>query len=148
MADPLSIAVGITSLIGVSLKLSHGLKDVCAKFQRAPQTISSLYRECSNTSTGLVTLNRLLQSRANVLVSAQESNQDFLACFDLTIVNMAQTFSVLDDQFHKLSGGDDSLGKLSLRMRFMWIDGELNTLMQELRDQRSALVFLIECIQL
>lgn len=64
--------------------------------------------------------------------------------------NMAQTFSVLDIELEKLTGVGDPPDRLGItaRMRFMWIEDDLKGLIQEIRDQRDALGFLMDCVQL
>jgi hypothetical protein len=66
------------------------------------------------------------------------------------MINMAQTFSILDAELERLTGVGDPPDRLSItaRLRFMWIEDDLKGLIQEIRDQRDALSFLINCVHL
>jgi hypothetical protein len=148
--DPLSVSTTVASLIGISFKLAKSLNDLRAKFQRTQRTVSSLCGECSITTAGLSLLQELMLTRSDIFGSSIQSRQDLLQCFSATMFNMAQTFSVLDIELEKLTGVGDPPDRLGItaRMRFMWIEDDLKGLIQEIRDQRDALGFLMDCVQL
>ncbi|KAK3386051.1 ankyrin repeat-containing domain protein [Podospora didyma] len=150
MADPISIATGVLSLVSASFKITESLRTLKSKFQHVPQTVAGLATEFQATSIGLSQLRRFLDSRQHVF-SASDANEVervyLLQCLDATTFDMAKTFSAVDAELTKLNR-DDARQSIALRMRFMWVEGDLNAYMTQIRDQRSSLVFLMQSIQL
>ncbi|KAK1766526.1 ankyrin-1 [Phialemonium atrogriseum] len=140
MCDPLSIATGTASLLAASLKLSHGLIVLRSRFQKVPETVSGLCNELQLTSIGL-----------DALTSASSNDQarrNLLQCVEATTVSMAKSFSVLDTEIAKLNKDDPAESQsVAWRLRFMWVESDLNGLMVQVRDQRSSLSFLMQVVQ-
>ncbi len=151
MADPLSITAGVVSLVAAAWKISGNLRALQTKFQRVPQTVSGLVTEFQATAVGLGQLNELLQAKGDVLKIGPAGTEEvdrtpLLQCFDAMMVDMAQTFSLLNMELAKLDRGEARL--LALRMRFLWVESDLVEYTTRIRDQRSSLLFLMQSIQL
>ncbi len=152
MCEPLSIATGVASLFAASIKLTHSLIALKLRFERAPETVQQLCNEFQVTSVGLGELENLLRSGHNALSSTSQSGQakqHTLQCVDATTISMARSFAMLGSELEKLKR-DEASGtrSISWRMRFMWVEKDLNVIMMQVRDQRSSLSFLMQIIQL
>lgn len=149
--DPLSIATATASLLAASFKLSHGLIVLRSKFERVPETVSNLCSELQLTSVGLNGLQNLLRSRPEALTSTAQDDptrHHLLQCVDATTVSMAKSFSVLDTEIGKLNKDESAESRsIAWRLRFMWVESDLGTLMTQVRDQRSSLNFLMQVVQ-
>ena len=69
-----------------------------------------------------------------------------LESFEAVTVTMARAFSLVDSELGKLSK-DDARQTIAFRLRFMWVESDLNEMMSQIRDQRDALLFLIQLVQ-
>ena len=151
MCEPLSIAAGVASVFAASLKLTHSLLSLRTEFQRVPDTITQLCNEFHLTSVGLGELEQMLRSNQQALTVASQSDkakQHLLQCVDATTVAMARSFTLLDAELEKLRPSEGSGARSrTLRMKFMWMKEDLNTLMGQVRDQRSSLGFLMQVVQ-
>ncbi|KXX79231.1 Ankyrin-1 [Madurella mycetomatis] len=148
MADPLSIATGVAALVAAAWNVSNNLRDLRAKFQRVPETVSGLVAEFQATHIGLGQLNSLLRSRQTAFLGSNGTaaeHQHLLQSIDLITVEMARIFSLINTELTKLTKDDARL--LTLRLRFLWAESDLNGYMVQMRDQRSSLVFLMQFIQ-
>jgi hypothetical protein len=149
MADPLSIMTAAASLFAASLKLSRSLILLRSRFQKVPETVSGLSNEIQLTSLGLGELESLLRSRQDVLASGSQNSRvrhNMLKCIEATTVSMAKSFSLLDAELGKLArDGKESKG-ISWRLRFMWVESDLDGIMVQVRDQRSSLSFLMQLV--
>lgn len=67
MADPLSIAAGVGSLVTVCIKLSHGLHVLAGKYKAAQSVLSTLSVECSVTNTALSQIQQALVLKPDIL---------------------------------------------------------------------------------
>ena len=150
MSDPFSIAAGAVSLVAASWKISNNLRNLQTKFERVPQTVSALIAEFQATTAGLSQLNRLLEARQHDLLGGNAADEaervHLLQCLDAMTFDMARTFSLIDAELAKLTKGEAR--PLSLRLRFLWVESDLNGYMAQIRDQRSSLIFLMQSIQL
>jgi hypothetical protein len=150
MCEPLSILATSASLFAASLKLSHSLILLRSRFQRVPETVSSLVNEMQLTSLGLGELESLLRSRHDVLASASRDDavrQHMLQCVEAVTVSMAKSFSLLDGELGKLvREGEEERRGVSWRLKFMWVESDLDEIMAQVRDQRSSLGFLMQLV--
>lgn len=151
MADPLSITASVVSLAAAAWKMSDNLRNLQSRFHRAPQTVSGLAAEFQATTAGLGQLSRFLESRQSAFLPGHAhadaaERLHLLQCLDAVIFDMARTFSLVDAELAKLSKDDASL--FALRLRFLWVEGDLTAYMTQIRDQRSSLVFIMQSIQL
>ncbi|KAK1749808.1 ankyrin-1 [Echria macrotheca] len=147
MSDPLSITAAVFSLAAASWKIGSNLKVLRNKFQRAPETMSGLVTEFDATTAGLGQLQALFRTTDILRTEAGEDARNHaMQCLDAIIVDMAQTFSRLNVELDKLGKGETLT--LALRMRFLFVESDLVEYMTRIRDQRSALSFVLHSIQM
>ncbi|GAB1318562.1 Ankyrin-1 [Madurella fahalii] len=149
MLDPISLATGVTALVAAAWNISISVRNLQTKFQRVPETVSGLAAEFRATAAGLGQLDRLLRSRPTALLGSDGTvaeHHHLLQCLDAVTFEMARTFSLIDVELTKLTKDDARL--LALRLRFLWVESDLNGYMAQIRDQRSSLVFLMQFIQM
>lgn len=151
MCEPLSIIAGVASLVTVCVKISQGLSTLKDKFQFAQRTIALLGSECSATCMGLSQLHSAFQNRPEILNTFGHSREELIICFDMVTWGIADTFSSLDTELTRLniemSKGGNRLGFLR-KGRYLWNEDRVQSLAQQIREQRSSLSFLLQGIQL
>lgn len=150
MADPISITAGILSILKGSVTIIQSLNTLKEKFDFSHLTIASLSAECSTTSMGLSQLQSALQADLNLLVTLSHSQEELTTCFEMAIWSIATVFSLLDDEVTKLNKKSSAETKIPFRnkVRSLWIEDLLKERAQQIRDQRSSLEFLLDCVKL
>ena len=149
MAEPLSIIVGLASLISVCLKVSRGVKTVAEKYQAVNNTLSALSVECSVTSAALSQIEQMLAAKqASHLIVSQDRSEIRLV-LELALSGCAATFAVLDQELNKFERSRPSGNRLGFKTRtkYLWNEDTLKEVLQQMRDQRSSINFLIDVIQ-
>jgi hypothetical protein len=110
--------------------------------------VSTLCNEVQLTSLGLGELESLLRSRPDVLSRDDGVRQHLLQCVEATNVSMAKSFSALDTELGKLRRDvNDEARGISWRLRFMWVESDLMSVMAQVRDQRNSLGYLMQLVQ-
>jgi len=148
--DPLSIAGGVLSLVSSGFKISRSLNTLRNKYKSAPATLSALSVECSVTCAALYQIQDLLTSRPEFLTSQSDSRSMLTDMFELALLGCAATFSVLDEELTKVEyDGKKGVFKVGFksRLKLIWNEDTLKELLQQMRDQRSSIGFLIETVQ-
>ena len=92
----------------------------------------------------------MLVSRKAVFTMGDDDDANrlfLLESFEAVTVTMAKVFSLVDSELAKLNK-NDSRQTLAFRIRFMWVESDLNEMMSQIRDQRDSLLFLIQFVQM
>jgi hypothetical protein len=116
IADPISIAASIGSLLSVCLKLSQSLNTLHGKYKSASLGVSSLSAECSVTFTAL----RLLSERPDILSSRATPQSELTVCFESAMLGVTATLSVLDNELARLTG-KSSLGSFGFKLKARYL---------------------------
>jgi hypothetical protein len=149
MVDPISVVSGIAGVATGCTKIVQSLNTLKDKFKFAEQTIASLSTECFITSVGLSQLQSALQNSPDLLITLSNSQDELTTCFEMGIWCIAKMFSLLHDDVSKLNEKSHMGYKLSFgtKARYMLIEDSLKERLQQIRDQRSSLHFLLECVK-
>jgi hypothetical protein len=139
MADPVSIS----TLVSACVFLGTRLKQLSDSYRSAPQTIQSLCAECNNTIVVLNHTRRLLKDKPQ-LFSENGGSQDVKQCFESAVKGIEEIVHTLREE---LSSYDAIESSFRARARFAFDDEKLKGLLQTLKDQRTSVDFLINCIQ-
>ncbi|PNP74669.1 hypothetical protein FNYG_12005 [Fusarium nygamai] len=144
MADPLSMIVTI----------SNQAAQLKQRFSGAPAAVQGLIIDCTSTAAVLQRLEALVERRPQLLAGGGNGATPGLngsldvvidgihssinaVGYELTLVG-----SSLDDSSVNLGGG---MSKRE-RAKFMWKEDVFKELMLDIREQRSSLTFLIDCV--
>ena len=137
-------------MVSSAYKISRSLHALRNKYKSAPAALAAISAECSVTCAALYQIQQLLSAHPEFVSSESDSRSDLRDLFELAILGCAATFSVLDEELTKLEYDAKQTGfrvGFKSRVKMMWNEDTLKELLQQMRDQRSSIGFLIETVQ-
>jgi len=145
MLEPVSVLTTVTTLIGVSYRLTTGVNALVNRYQQANLTLTTLATECSTTQIALTNIERFLRARPDFLSHGVVAR----GCLQTSIGTWASIFSVLDSELARINRGTPSIPRINIRgrMRFLLNEDRLKEISNQLRDLRSSIGFLLESAQ-
>jgi len=145
--DPLSITAACSSLAFALVRNGRALTTVFEKYQNAQHSIFMIQTECTVLAAALSQLESTITGNKGARLSKYPSS--VVEAIDLSLTGCSLTLSVLEKEVTKLIENAvevaSRMGK-SDRAKYVWKEGSMNELLQQLRGQSSALTFLLKAL--
>ena len=148
MLDPLSITSATASLVFTIVKAGNDLATVLGEYQNAPRHVLLMSTECTVLAAGLSQV-QMLFSSGKITSHARDLPSSLLETLNLSLVGCTLVLSVLTKEIDNLTAGnasDDTTIKKSKRIRYLWNEGTMKDLLDQLRGQSAALEFLLKAL--
>ena len=147
--DPLSIAAGVTSLLGACAAVTRSLNDLRGKYSRSDSTFTAISTECTIISSTLSHVARIAKhdfSNFSDRLAADGAElhgafQEAIDCCDVTLVALSDTLNKCGRQ------GSQGLLSWKGKARLLWSEQELRDRLQTLRSLNVAMSALLSAIQ-
>ena len=151
MADPLSLVATILSLVTGCGKVTAVLRDLKQSYSDAPSVLQALAVDCTTTTVVLQRLEHVLRSNPQLLAAPSRGTQNLKSSFETLVQDISNSIHRLGQEVGHIAivAKDGSVDMSnSSRAKFMWKEEFLRSSLQEIREYRSALSFLLDCIQM
>ena len=147
--DPLTICATIASLVktcGTAVAACSGL---LGKYKNAPEILGSIRTECTTIRTTLSYIDWLVKQDTELLSSQLKAHSPLAETFDVALTGCAFTFSLLDVELQKLydRGRDHDGYKWQDRMKYVWDEDRVRTILDHMRGLQSAANFVLTALQ-
>ena len=152
MAEAIGLVASILGIVDVCTKIGAQIRDIQRSFVGAPAAIQSLAVDCVATATVLRRLQHLLRSRPQLFnPRAHNGTQDLASSFDALVKGLHGSVQILAEEvsrIYRTSKVMDGKGGLTstAKAQYVWKESLLKELHGEIREQRSSLCFLLDCI--
>ncbi|CAM1510523.1 Fc.00g008580.m01.CDS01 [Cosmosporella sp. VM-42] len=151
MADPLSLVGAIFALIGSTTKVVQELRTLKQSYSGAPTVLQLLAIDCTTTGAVLQRLEHVLRNRPQLLSPAAQGIPDLRISFETLVEGIEDSIHKLGRDVQKIAksarDGDYEMSSTS-KAKFLWKEEEFKASLQEIRDQRASLSFLLDCLQM
>jgi len=149
--DPLSITTSVMSVTTSCVKTTKAIRDLREKYKHAQATLAALCAESTLICASLSQIQSLILGRPDVVKSQLKERPQLVTTFDIAITGCMVVFAVLDDEVQKLAAhglqpGQD-LGWAN-KAKYVWKEGFMRDLLQQIRGQQSGLTLLMQAIQM
>ncbi|WPH04577.1 Hypothetical protein R9X50_00746900 [Acrodontium crateriforme] len=147
--DPLSIAVGVSSLLGACAAVTRALQEAKGKYARSENTILAVLVECNIISSTLAQVRQILQSKSTPFtelwasddVQLHQTFHSAMESCDVTLVALSDLLQKCNQQ--NSGGGLSWKGKTKL----FFSDQEMHERLETLRSLNVAMAALLSAIQ-
>jgi chromosome condensin MukBEF ATPase and DNA-binding subunit MukB len=119
--------------------IAKKIKSLYGSFDNARNTLESISTECQTTATMLISIQNLLQEKPALFAR----NQGVMESFESSVKQCSQVVVKLDKELSTFGG----FGGIGDRARFVISEEDLKDMLSKLRDQRSVVNFVINCLQ-
>jgi hypothetical protein len=145
--DPLTLASGITSLIGTATKLINSFNSIRSKYSIAEHVLPAIVAECRLVKLGLTKMQRLLD--ANNLRFRE--NEDVLGVLEYSLAGCSSLLLALSDELHDIGIAEENAGQSNItrktKFKAIWNEISMKELLTQLRAQHSGLTFVLNILQ-
>lgn len=111
MADPLSIAVSVSSLVGVGLRLSTGLYHICETISSAQDDIEDIASDLTSFVVVIDELGKIFAAPGRLYSDTLESN----------LLNIIKKCRHVFRQINRMIEKTVSAAKMKLQSKFAWV---------------------------
>ena len=152
--DPITITSTILTIASKCITITKALNEVRDKFAFASLTIIAICTESSICSSALFKLQMLLVQQQSTDISnglQQLLGQPlFLTSCDAALTGCTAVLSCLDSELDNLREAVEQGSDLSWlqKAKAVWKEETMQTLLQQLRGQITALNLLLQCTQM
>ena len=153
MADPLSLIATIVALVETCAHVVQKVTDLKRAFSGAPAALHSLAVDCTTTAAVLQRLESLIRQRPQILVGTGGGNgpAGLRDSFELLVQGIRGTIGLVGEEVQRIlnTSRDGEAGKAmsaTTKAKFVWKETLLKDLLREVREQRSSLSFLLDCV--
>jgi hypothetical protein len=143
--DPLTIAASASTLGFAAVKAVIGLCDLRERYKTAGTMIASISSECTVLHLALTQIQRL--ALADFFRDRLASQPELRDSFELALLSCMQTFSALEDEIRQLSPKQEGKDDQFQRLKYLWNEGTMREVLQQLRSQQTAINMLLTAIQ-
>jgi hypothetical protein len=153
MADPISMAASIAPIIVTCYRAAKGLHNLQQRYQNASLTIKSMRSESVTIGAALGQLESYLQENASPLKTRLHTEPQLMEQFNTSLTGCEDLFSRIDRDIGKVLGkttleaNAQSLGWRA-KAKLFWKEDDLKNLLQAIRGQQMALLFLLFVIRM
>jgi hypothetical protein len=148
--DPASLTASILSIIVASVRTAFRLNSLHDRYRHAGAIIVAICAESEAIHCFLVQIYKLLSTEE---VSTRLENAGLRNTLETTLLACTLVYSCLDQEVAKLKlgemgqGGEQPRVGFRGRTRFLWSENIMRELMESFRAQRSAIMSLLQCLQ-
>ena len=144
--DALSITVSVVSLVTTSARVATYCNSLIGKYKNAPQILSSVRTEVAATKAALSYVYMLMNRDSPV---TNWSEGPLAESLDVALTGCTITFSLLDVELQKLYNASNADGCYSWnnKLRFMWDEGTMRSLLDQMRGIRDAVNLVLTALQ-
>jgi hypothetical protein len=153
MPDPLSITIGVVSLVAQSIKAVQTIQTYVSKYKIANLSIAAMCTECSTIRVALLQIQDLLtQSKFSLQADVEDSFAAYVLEeeYERVLSACSLTFSILNERLTKLNlQSFDKNYESSFKSKFnaVWNEDEMNLLRQNIQGQAVAINLLLSAFQ-
>ena len=150
MPDPLSIATGVLSIVGNSIKAIQTIDGYASKYANADVDIAALRNECATVRLALLQI-QLVQSRPRVETRTNGAiSAEIREDYDNVLGSCATIFSVLHERLKSFNL--QALQKVNkatagAKLKYTWNEQQIEILRTNIRGLVSALSLLLTALQ-
>ena len=147
--DPFTICMTVAGLLkscGTAVTTCNGLLD---RYKNAPVILISIRAECTTIETALSYVDWLVKRDLDHFSSQLHAHTPLAETFDVALTGCAFTFSLLDMELKKLCerGKDQDGYNWKDRMRFMWDEDRVKTILDHMRGLQGAANLVLTALQ-
>ncbi|KAK1832426.1 ankyrin repeat-containing domain protein [Podospora conica] len=150
MADPLSFVAAIVALVTTCTQVVRKITKIKQSSSSAPAALHSLAIDCTTTMTVLQRLESLVRLRPQLLAGGGAIGQPGLGdSFKLLVQAISASIGLVSDEVRRIStASKNRQAGVSARAKakFVWKERLLKDLLGEIREHRSSLSFLLDCV--
>ena len=148
--DPLSITAVVASITAHCLTTAKTLTELKNKYREAEMTIAAMCSETTVISASLAYIQNLLLRNPDVMATHLQSRPELQSTLDTALTGCVVVFSVLKDELEKLtaSGNDGRELVWAAKAKYLWNEGMMKDLLQQIRGQQTAFILLIQMLQM
>lgn len=153
MAEVLGAAGSVLRIINLCFKVTQHINEVTTKYKLANATLSAISSECLVISTAVERIQSMVAHQTTLVSSRLQPGESLTMAFDIAFHGCETTLSIIADDLEKIGAGSGKAGSSMLktpkaRLKFIWSEGGLKELLQQLRAQHSALNLLLGTFQM
>lgn len=145
--DPLTLASGITSLIGTATKLINSFNSIQGRYGTAEHVLPAIVKECRLVKVGVTKIQRLLDANN----SRFRDNEDVLGVLESSLAGCSSLLLALSDELNGIGIAGENVGPSNItwrtRLRAIWNETSMKELLTQLRAQHSGLSFVLDILQ-
>ncbi|KAF4469676.1 GTPase-activating of the rho rac family (LRG1) [Fusarium albosuccineum] len=142
--EPLSIATAVVGLTATCLTTCKKLSDLAGSYGDVPVMIAMICSESTVISIALSELQMKILRRED-LSQAWASKNEILVVFETVLTGCMTVFSCLEAETRRLHLQNPGVWA---KLKFMWSQDRLNDLLNALRGQQTAIVFLLKVLEI
>lgn len=150
MADPLSIATGVASLVTSFSRAATGCHGLVSKYKGAPMVLSSVSLECKTLCMALNHISFIVNQDYEALESYIATNPLLAEDFDTVIEGCSLAFCIPDEALQKLlkgDGGETQMVDWKVRFRYPWNEDEMKMILEQLHGLQGAVNLVLNALQ-
>lgn len=151
MADPLTLAASIVTLLGAIATVSQSCHNIWERYQSAHHHLMSLDVECSALSTSLQAIRQVIIAKHSDFQTMIKSNDDESLFEDLrtTLSSCSIVIGHLNEQVAKLYHATDSKKwyTFSGRAKYVWNEDAIRSLLDRTRGLTGAVNLILNTLQ-
>ncbi|ORY06757.1 hypothetical protein BCR34DRAFT_604104 [Clohesyomyces aquaticus] len=141
--EPLTAAVGLMAMIPQCMQSAKDLYDLRAHYKDASLLISAIYSESMVIAASLSQVQTLLQR------DALRNRPELHDTFDKALTGCRVVYVCLEEEVRELARkADNEELRRRDRLKYLWREETFKELLQQIRGQQSALVLLIQVLQM
>jgi hypothetical protein len=144
--DPLTITVGVSSLLVSVAKVISSCNDIQIRYDLARDLLPAITRECDLMKLGFVKIHDLLESGHD----RYRGKDDLLSVLENTLAGCSLVLDVLREEV----GAEQPQGvrqrpkpNQCSKLRFLWNEKKLRELLTQLRGQQGGLTLILTIMQ-
>ena len=147
--DPATIGTTVAFLVATFTKSAQTCNTLLSKYKHAPQTLASIYTECTTVKLALSHVYWLVNSNAELLSSQLDAQGPLAETFDVALTGCTVTFSLLDVELQKLcqQNKEKESSSAKERIRFVWNEDLARSLLDDMRGLQGAVTLLLTALQ-
>jgi hypothetical protein len=139
MLDPLTTTTAILAISTRCATIVQDIHDVVQHYKNAPRTIKRIQEEAGAIGGSLAAIILALEFNPRILEAA-----GLITGFNAIIEECRAVLSRIDTYLAIITAG----GQWRQRVRIIWNESELKTLLDELRGKQGSLVLLLQTLNM
>lgn len=151
MADPLTLAATIATLVGTLATVTQSCHNIWAQYHSAHHHLMSLDVECSALTTSLQAIRQIILAKHSDFQTMIKSEADATLFEDLTttLSSCSIVITHLNEQIAKLYHATDSKRWYTFagRAKYVWNEDAIRSLLERTRGLTGAVNLILNTLQ-
>ncbi len=140
MADPLSIAVSVASIVGVGVRISTGLYDICETISSAPDDIEDIASDITSLVVVVDELGKIFAAPGRVYSQKLESS----------LLNIIKRCRLVFREINRMTEKTIGAEKMKLQSKIAWLfrKTKVQELKASLESLKSTMGLMLQTLRL